>query len=285
MKRVVRRPAILLLSVLTTLLLPPAVARGQDWTLSECIEQALRTSPQIQATAAERDAAAENLQEARASRYPLVGLTASTSYLTETMSLALPGMDSTPGRRIQFGDGSTSDLMLGAHVPLFTGGALAATLQERAAGYQARTMDLRADTLAVRTQVRQAFFLALGLQEQATAIRQGQLRLERRVQEISHDIDAGLATEAMRLEALSRLRKAEQATLQADADAAGSTSVGSSATAARRSSQTAIWADPCLPATRPRFRWPCARRSGRWRPVPSPWSTPPGRCKAPSGPP
>jgi outer membrane protein TolC len=206
--------------ILFPTLVGPPVAHCQDWTLEQCIEEALKTGPGLRAARAQASAAAERLQQAEAWRYPVFGLTGSYSYVTETMRLSLPGAGASPGREIRFGDGTSSDLMLGARVPLFTGGTLKANVQGRQADYAAAAADLMADSLSLRTQVRQAFFSVLGLEARAAAARQGQQRLNRHLEQLTANIAAGQATEAMRLEALSRLRKTEQKTLQVEAEAA-----------------------------------------------------------------
>jgi outer membrane protein TolC len=197
---------------------PAAAPADTTGTLSRCEGAALAASHVLdegRASAASARAAAD---AAAAGLYPALGLSGSASYVTETMSIDIP----TPlgARHIEFGDGSSTDLMLGVHAPLFRGGTLRAQSRAAQAQWRASMAELAADSLDLRLQVRRAFYAALGSQAVAEAARQGEARLQRHLADVQTSIAAGTATEEARLQVLARLRQTEQTTLKAQAAAA-----------------------------------------------------------------
>jgi outer membrane protein TolC len=198
---------------------PVAVsAPDTAWTLARAEQAALAVSPALAGARASAASARAAADAAGADLYPILGVTGQASYTTETMSVAIPTPTGT--RHLEFGDGSNTDLMLGIRAPIYAGGALRAESHGAKARWQASLADLAADSLDLRLQVRLAFYSALGSQAAAEAARQGEARLRRHLANIESDIAAGMATEEARLQVLARLRRTEQATLQAEADAA-----------------------------------------------------------------
>jgi outer membrane protein TolC len=188
------------------------------WTLARCEEAALAVSPTLAGTRARADAAQAGVSVAEASRFPVIGLSGRGGYTTETMKLEVPTPTGT--NSIEFGDGSSADLMFGLRAPLFTGGRLQGELNAAKSQRQASLADIAADSLEVRLQVRQAFFAALGSEAAAQAAQKGEERLRRHLADVEGNLAVGMASEEARLQVLARLLRTEQATLQARAEAA-----------------------------------------------------------------
>ncbi len=68
--------------------------------------------------------------------------------------------------------------------------------------------------------MRQAFYAALGAEAAADAAHQGAARLRRHLADVEANLAVGMATEEARLQVLARLRRTEQATIAAEAEAA-----------------------------------------------------------------
>lgn len=194
------------------------VPADTSWTLDRCQAVARLSSPKLASGRATADAARADAKAAAAGRLPTLGLTGRAAYTTKTMSLNIPTLLGT--RSIEFGDGSNTDLMLGARVPLYEGGALSAEHQAAEDRWQASLAEVATDSLGLQLQVRQTFYAALGSEAAADAARQGETRLRRHLTEVEQNLTAGTATEEARLQVLARLRHAEQTTVQAEAAAA-----------------------------------------------------------------
>lgn len=211
---------------LTTMVVAAAAGRSAaapatadtTWTLARCEQAALEISPQLAGGRARAESARAGVEAARAGSLPVIGLSGRGSYTTETMKLSVPSP--TGINSIAFGDGSNTDLMLGLRAPLYTGGRLRAEARTARAQWQASLAEVAADSLDLHLQVRQAFYAALGGEAAADAARQGEERLRRHLADVEGNLAAGMATEETRLQVLSRLRRTEQATVQAHAEAA-----------------------------------------------------------------
>jgi len=188
------------------------------WSLADCVQTALTVSPVLAGGRAQAEAAREGVSTAGAGRLPVVGLSGSSSYTTETMRLNVPSLAGP--HSIAFGDGTSTDLMLGLRAPLFEGGKLQAKVLSARARWRASVADVAADSLDLRLQVRQAFYAALGSEAAARAASQGEARLRRHLAEIEANIAAGMASEEDHLQVLARLRRAEQTTVGSQAEAA-----------------------------------------------------------------
>ena len=200
---------------------PAKEAKAQPdtaWSLARCEKAALEVSPMLAGSRAQAEAARAGADAAGAVMLPVLGLSGRAGYVTETMKLELPA--ALGARSIEFGDGSSTDLMLGLRAPLFQGGTLRADQRAAEARWQASLAEVATDSLSLRLQVRLAFYSALGAEAAADAARQGEARLRRHLTDVEANISGGMATEEARLQVLARLRRTEQATLQAEAAAA-----------------------------------------------------------------
>lgn len=195
-----------------------AAPADSAWTLERCEQAAFAVSPTLAGGRARAEAARAGVDVVEAGRLPVVGFDTRSSYTTEIM--VLPMTSPTGANGIDFGDGSNTDLMLGLRAPLFTGGRLRAETRSARALWQASLADVAADSLDLRLQVRWAFFAALGGEAAADAARQGEERLRRHLADVEANLAVGMATEEARLQVLARLRRTEQATVQAQAEAA-----------------------------------------------------------------
>ncbi|MFO7609973.1 MAG: TolC family protein [Candidatus Krumholzibacteriia bacterium] len=203
-----------------TAAVPTIVPAAADtaWSLARCEQAALAASPGLAAARAYADGSRAGADAADAAHLPVLGLQGSAGYVTETMTLEVP--TATGIRHLEFGDGTSAELALGLRAPLYTGGRLGAERRAAAAGWRASLADAAGDSLDLRLQVRQAYFAALGGEAAAAAARQGEQRLRRHLAELEADLAVGTASEEARLQVLARLRRTEQATLRAEADAA-----------------------------------------------------------------
>lgn len=188
------------------------------WTLDRCEAAALAHAPVLAAGRARAEAALAGADLAGAVRLPVVGFSGQTGYTTEFMTIETP--TPTGVNTIAFGNGYNTDLMLGLRAPLFTGGRLQADAEAARAEWQASLADVAVDSLDLRRQVRQAFYAALGGEAAADAARQGEARLHRHLADVEDNLTVGMATEEARLQVLARLRRTEQGTIQAEAEAA-----------------------------------------------------------------
>ncbi len=186
------------------------------WDLDRCLAEARLASPGLAADRAQVEAAAAGLTAARAERYPVLNLSGDYRHVTETMKMTLPLM---PPRTLEFGNGNTTDLMLGLQVPLYQGGALPARRQAARARLQAERFTVQADSLDLGLQVRRTFFSALGAEAAMQAARRGEERLQRHLQDTERNQQAGMASEEAVVLSRVRLVRQQQATILAAAEA------------------------------------------------------------------
>lgn len=195
-------------------------AAGDAWDLQRCLDAAQTASPQLAADRARTDAAASGLRAARAALYPALGFSGDYSYVTETMKMSIPTLPGQPARELEFGDGQNADLMLGLQVPLYAGGSLRARRDAAGDRLRAQRFVARADSLDLRLQVRRTFFAALGADAAARAARRGETRLQRHLDEVRSNRQAGVASEEAEVLTRVRLTGQQQRTVLADAQAA-----------------------------------------------------------------
>lgn len=195
-------------------------AATEAWDLQRCLDEAQGVSPWLAAERTRAEAAASGLDAARAGLYPVIGLTGDYSYVTETMKMSIPTLPGQPARELQFGDGHNADLMLGVQVPLYEGGSLRARREAAGARLQAQQYVVQADSLDLQLQVRRTFFAALGADAAAEAARRGEERLQRHLEEIEANREAGAASEEPAVLARARLARQQQGTVLAEAQAA-----------------------------------------------------------------
>jgi len=194
-------------------------AHADDWTLARCTQEALRRSPRLSEGAARVSGAEAAAGEARAGRWPMLTARGSYGYISETMILPL-GEKVFPGLpEIELGTNHSYDAQLAAEALLFTGGALSGRIRAQEAALRATRHELRADTLGLLRDVRSAFFTALGAEAQQGAAEVAEMRLRRHVEELTAAIEIGTASAEVRIQALARLRHAEQRRIGAAADA------------------------------------------------------------------
>ncbi|MFH1144005.1 MAG: TolC family protein [Candidatus Eisenbacteria bacterium] len=198
---------------------PGDTAAKPGWSLARCVEEGLRRSPRLAETAARRDGAEAAAAAARAGRWPTFGMRGNYAYVSETMSLRLGEMVASGLPEIQLGQNHSYDLQLAAEAPLFTGGALTGEIRSREAARWATDHELRADSLAVLHDIRQAYFGALGSAAREQAAQVAEERLRRHIGELEAAIEIGAATGEARIQALARLLQAEQRRIVARGDA------------------------------------------------------------------
>jgi multidrug efflux system outer membrane protein len=196
-----------------------AVGGEPGWSLERCRAEALAASHALSASAREVDRSAAAAAEARAARLPTLDFGASYLYTSETMSLDLPVFDFLDMPGVRFGDGNAYDLKLQVSAPLFTGGALHHRARAWEAALAASERDLDAETLRLAHEVRRSYYVALGAGKQSEAARVAEGRLRRHVEVIETTLKAGGASEESRVQALARLRQAEQVRVRAEAAA------------------------------------------------------------------
>jgi len=189
-----------------------------SWTLERCEREALSSSPRLAEAAARREGAAAAAAAARARRWPVLALQGGYSYVSEVMRLRLAEILSPGAPEIELGRNHAVDLQLSAEAPLFTGGALAGEIRAREAAGRAAHHEVRAESLAVLHDVRQAYFGALGAvaRQQVEAV--ATERLRRHIEELDAAIEIGTGTPESRLQAFSRLRRAEQRAIAAEGE-------------------------------------------------------------------
>lgn len=190
------------------------------WDLQRCLSAAELVSPTLAAERARADAAASALETARAALYPSLGVTGDYSYVTETMKMSIPSLLSQSAYELKFGDGHNADLMLGLQVPLYEGGSLRARRDAAGARLHAQRFVAQADSLDLRLQVRHAFFAALGADAAARAAHRGEARLQRRLEEVRSDREAGAANEEAEVLTRVRLTRQQQNAVLADGQVA-----------------------------------------------------------------
>lgn len=196
-------------------------AQGDSaWTLEQCIEQALRSSPRLQVGRAALRGAEAAASEASAMRWPTATLSGAYNYTSEAMEFQVPGLP-IPGYTpptIAFGDGNVYDAALTVRYPLYGGGAVIAKSRAEAAGLNAARSDLGTEHLKLLYDVRRAYYNALGAEAKAGAARQSVQRLQRHLDDITGIQAAGAAMEENRILAEARLRQAESVMLAVEAD-------------------------------------------------------------------
>jgi outer membrane protein TolC len=208
MRCVFVEPALIALGITGLLAGQPASAQeAKPYDLARCIAEAVTNAPELRAAADENAAAEAAAAQARARRWPSLSLAAEASYVSEVNELELP---SAPPRTIRFGDNDSYGVTAGLEVPLYTGGALAATERARRVDALATVYDGAADSLRIVRDVRAQFFLALGTQAEFEAAEVAVQRLQRHLNELSGRIEAGAASEEDRLQSRSRLSAAQQ---------------------------------------------------------------------------
>jgi outer membrane protein TolC len=196
---------------------PASTPTDSGWTLKRCQDAARNVSPALAASRATAAAARAGADAAATGYLPTVGLSGRGSYVTETMHLDVP--TPTGSRSVEFGDGSDVNFLLGLRAPLYQGGSLRAEHRAAEERWRASLADVASDSLDLQLQVREAFFAALGAQAAAAAAHQGEARLRRHLKEVEQNLDAGTATKEARLQVLARLRRTEQSTTAAEAEA------------------------------------------------------------------
>jgi len=217
-----RRIAVAAGIALFTLLGVPCLHAQADscWTLDQCLRAAMENAPRLRASAQVVAGAQAAAREAVANRWPTLGVSGAYAYTSETQEIRMASP--VPGYvppKIRFYNDNVYDLALTARVPIYAGGALREKAWADGLGQQAAAQDLRADSFKLASDVRRAYFNALGSEARVEAARQSARRLERHLQELTSAQNIGTVSEETRLMALSRLRQAEQAVLSAEADA------------------------------------------------------------------
>ncbi|MCX6600285.1 MAG: TolC family protein [bacterium] len=200
----------------------PGVRAQADscWSLEQCLRAAMANAPRLRASAQVVVGAQAAAREAVANRWPTLGVSGAYAYTSDTQEIRMTSP--VPGYvppKIRFYNDNVYDLAMTARVPIYAGGALREKARAESFGGLAAALDLRADSLKLASDVRRAYFNALGGEARVEAARQSARRLERHLQELTSAQNIGTVSEETRLMALSRLRQAEQAVLSAEADA------------------------------------------------------------------
>ncbi len=211
--------------VVLILLLLPTILLAQEYSLDQCIEEALATSHLLLAGHAEADAARAAREKAEAELWPVLGLTGSYSWVSETMELNLSDRLPIPGLNlpsIEFGDGTTTDLALAAQATLYAGGAKRAAIRANRASEQAAHFEIATDSLELVKQVQAVYYRTLGAQAGTRAASSSVARLERHLASVRQTRENGMATREAELLFLSHLQKAKQAFLNAELEASSS---------------------------------------------------------------
>lgn len=216
--RAVRRASVIPgAALLTAAVLSAAVpARaGEPIDLNTTIARAVAESHELGASRSQEDAARARSGEASASRWPVATARLSYDYASEVNRITLPGPS---GGAIEFGDGHTALGAVGVEVPLFTGGALSARAGAADAMARAAAYDTASDSLDVVYRARAAFYRALGAEASARTAALAVQRLTRHGEELRSRERLGAASREGVVEALSRLRAAEQRGIAARAE-------------------------------------------------------------------
>jgi outer membrane protein TolC len=190
------------------------------WTLEQCLSAAAQSSPRMIVSSQSIAGAEAAAAEMGAYRWPTIGTSGTYAYTNKTqemkISLPIPGLTFPP---IKFGDGNVYDFAATAKIPIFMGGTLTENTRAGRSALQASQQDYRSDSLRLVYDVRRAYFNAVGAEARADAARQSARRLDRHYQDLLKAKEIGTVSEENRIQALSRLRQAEQMTLTAEGSA------------------------------------------------------------------
>lgn len=190
--------------------------------LESCLETALSVAPSLEADREAENAARAAADAAAAARWPVLDFAAGHQYQSKYMHRRLD-LGALGGIDLAFGDGHQTDLSLGLSVPLYTGGRITRTAAAAAAGARS-SADLReAERLAVKRDVRLAFYTALGREARLEATRLAVARLDRHREEVAAAAGLGAATEEdlLRVEASRREAEIRRLAAAASCDSAG----------------------------------------------------------------
>lgn len=191
------RRGILLLASLF-LAIPGRRACPEEWTLDRTIEAALKTSSAAALDRYDAESAGLDARSAQAGWRPSVSANAGANYVSEVMSINLPG------RTVRFGDNESYSFKLGVNQLLYDGGRLNAL---REAGRNRAEMSLHqaaAAELGAELQGKSAFYSVSAAQENVSAAEQSVLEARSHLENVT-----ALRGEGMALEddvVLSRLR-------------------------------------------------------------------------------
>jgi outer membrane protein TolC len=191
---------------------------AETWTLTRLLDEARTASRLIAAKEREVERAEAVSRETAAASRPRFSFGGSYLYTSETMSFDLPSFGAFDPPEIRFGDGNTYDFKLDLSSPIFTGGTLFHQRRAGEAAARASKHALAAEDLRLSREVRRAYYGALGAEARAEAARIAEDRLRRHTGEIESAARVGMASEEQRVQALARLRRAEQARIRAEAE-------------------------------------------------------------------
>lgn len=201
-------------TLLLILLVASTAGAEETWTLSRCEEAALARSHRIEAARSREEAARAGVDEARAGRRPTLFTEWRYRYESEVAEIPVPGQEA-----LSFGDEHTAEGRIAVELPLWTGGRLSAAQRARQARLDAARQNTAADSLSVLHRVRATFYGALGTRERARVAEVAVGRLARHLARVEDALAVGTASEEERVEALARLRAAEQELLAARSEA------------------------------------------------------------------
>jgi outer membrane protein TolC len=193
---------------------PPARA-DEPIDLEHAIAEAVAASHALRAARSQEDAALARSGEAAASRWPVATAQLSYDYATKVNRIELPAP---PGQAIEFGDGHVALGSVGVELPLYTGGTLSARAGAAEARARAAAYDVASDSLDVVHETRVVFYRALGAEAAARTAALAVQRLQRHGEELQSRLRLGAASREGVVEALARLRAAEQQELAARAE-------------------------------------------------------------------
>lgn len=193
---------------------PSDTASVQTVGLDACVREAVSTSQRLDAARQQQTAAAARADGAQARRLPRVSASGTYDYMSEVERFTIPGAGT-----ITLGDGNTYVFGVGVDVPVFTGGALAATAHAARDEARATNYDVAGDSLSVVREARMAFYRALASRAEHAAAKTAVNRLQRHLARVEDALSIGTASDEARVETVARLRAAEQRMIAAEEQA------------------------------------------------------------------
>ena len=189
-----------------------------SWTLERCLGAAIQNSPRLAASRQTVAGAQAASDESAASRFPMLGVNGNYSYTNKVQEVNVPLTLPIPGftpPSISFGNGNVYDVQAVVKAPIYMGGTLAENAQAGRFAAAASRYDLASDSLSLMYNVRRAYYNALGAEARVDAAQTSTARIQRNLQTIIEGQKLGANSEENHIAALSRLRQAEEAVVNA----------------------------------------------------------------------
>ncbi|MBN2144856.1 MAG: TolC family protein [Candidatus Aureabacteria bacterium] len=170
-----------------------------DYTLSDCLNKALESNPEIEQAKKHLEASGYQAKQAKTFFYPTTDMTASTGTVSESSSIRFESMpysspltESSGPLVMQIGEKERSELSVRLSQKVYTGGMLqnkakAASEKEQAAIYE---LELRRDQ--IRHEVIRAFYQLMKAMEMKKVALAGREQINRHLQDATNLLNQGM---------------------------------------------------------------------------------------------